>query len=246
MFLVYETHWRGKNLRFLRWQAIAGLILATVVSASALDTKHPSPGTLTYVMGEAWIGTQPLNEKSAGSAVLKAGQSLTTEDGAAEVILAPEVYMRMGKDSSVQMISLNLTHVEVELKQGQAIVQVGELRKANAIRVLEHGVTTQLLKKGLYEFDADQHQVRVFKGEGAVQEGERQAVVKGGRQVALNFAGELSAPKFNKHQYETSDLYRFNRMRSKYLAEANAPCCWESYCWPGWRGSGRQVVGRSW
>jgi len=65
MFLVYETHWRGKNMRFLRWQAIAGLILATVVSASALDTKYPSPGTLTYVMGEAWIGTQLLNEKSA-------------------------------------------------------------------------------------------------------------------------------------------------------------------------------------
>ena len=143
------------------------------------------------------------------------------------------------------MISLNLTNVEVELKQGQAIVQIGELRKANAIRVLEHGVTTQLLKKGLYEFDADQHQVRVFKGEAAVQEGERNAVVKGGRQVALNLAGELSAPKFNKHQHESSDLYRFNSMRSKYLAEANAPC-WESYCWPGWRGSGRQGVGRWW
>jgi hypothetical protein len=110
-------------------------------------------------MGEAWIGTQPLNEKSAGSAALKAGQSLRTEDGAAEVILAPEVFMRMGKDSSVQMISLNLTNVEVELQQGQAIVQVSELRKANAIRVLEHGATTQLLKKGLYEFDAGQQQV---------------------------------------------------------------------------------------
>jgi hypothetical protein len=123
-------------MRFLRWQAIDGLILATVVSASALDTKYPSPGTLNYVMGETWIGTQPLNEKSAGSAALKVSQSLRTENGAAEVILAPGGFMRIGKDSSVKMISLNLTNVEVELKQGQAIVQVGELRKANAIRVL--------------------------------------------------------------------------------------------------------------
>jgi len=229
-------------MRFLRSQAITSLILAIVVSASALDTKYPLPGTLNYVMGEAWIGTQPLNEKSAGSAALKAGQSLRTENGAAEIILAPGAFMRMGNDSSVKMISLNLTNVEVELRQGQAIVQVGELR--NTIRVLEHGVTTQLLKKGLYEFDADQHQVRVFKGEAAVQEGERHALVKGGRQVSLNFAGELTAPKFDKHQYERSDLYRFNSIRSKSLAEANAPSCWESYCWPGWRGSGRQGVGR--
>ena len=231
-------------MRFFRCQGTAGLILATVVSASSLDTKYPSPGSLTYVRGEAWIGTQPLNEKSAGSAALKAGQSLKTDNGAAEVILAPEVLIRMGKYSSVQMLSLNLTNVEVEVKRGQAMVQVGELRKANAIRVLEHGATTQLLKKGLYEFDADQYQVLVFKGEATVQEGERHADVKGGRQVALNFAGELSTPKFNKHQCESSDLYRFNSTRSKYLLEANAPSCWESYCWPGWRGSGRRGVGR--
>lgn len=136
-------------MRFLRSQAITSLILAIVVSASALDTEYPSPGTLNYVMGEAWIGAQPLNEKSAGSAALKAAQSLKTENGAAEIILARGAFMRMGKDSSVKMISLNLTNVEVELRQGQAIVQVGELR--NAIRVLEHGVTTQLLKKVLHE-----------------------------------------------------------------------------------------------
>lgn len=231
---------------FLKWQAIAGLILATVVSASALDAKQPPPGTVSYVMGEAWVGTQPLNERSAGSAALKAGQSLRTENGAAEVILAPDVFMRMGKDSSVRMVSLNLTKVEVELTQGQAIVQVGELRKANVIRVLEHGATTHLLKKGLYEFDADQNQVRVFEGEAAVQEGEQRVVVKGRRQVALNFAGALSAPKFDRKEFERSDLYRFNSIRSQYLAEANASSHWESYYWPGWRGSGRQGFGRWW
>ena len=233
-------------MQFLRWQAFAVLFLATIVSASASDTKYPSPGTLNYVMGEAWIGTQPLNEKSAGSTALKAGQSVRTGNGTAEVIVAPGRFVRMGKDSCVKMTSLNLTNVEIELTQGHAIVQVGELPKSNAVRVLEHGATTQLLKKGLYEFDADHHQLRVYKGEARVQEGERHAVVKGGSQVALNFAGELSAPKFNKHQYESADLFRFNSLRSKHLAEANARSCWESYCWPGWRGSGRQGVGRGW
>ena len=230
-------------MRFFGRQAMASFILATFVFASS-DTKFPSPGTLNYVMGQAWIDTALLNEKSAGSARLKAGQSLRTENGAAEVILVPGGFMRTGKDSSVKMISLSQTDVEVELQQGQAIVQVGELRKANAIRVLEHGATTQLLQKGLYVFDADQHQVRVFKGEAGVQEGQRHAVVKSGQQVALKSAGELSAAKFNKHQYESADLYRFNSMRSKYLAEGSARSHWESYYWPGWRGAGPQGVGR--
>jgi hypothetical protein len=85
-------------------------------------------------------------------------------------MLAPDVFTRMGKDSSVQMISLNLTEVDVELKRVQAMVQVGELRKAKAIGVLEHGATIQLLKKGLYEFDTDQEEVCVFRGEATVQE----------------------------------------------------------------------------
>jgi hypothetical protein len=70
--------------------------------------------------------------------------------------------------------------------------------------------------------------------------------VKRGRQVTPNFAGQLGASKFDKNQYERSDLYRFNSKRSKYLAETNALCDWESYCWPSWLGSGRQGGGRWW
>ena len=130
---------------FLTSHAIAGLVLTTLVSVSAatLDTKQAPPGTLSCVIGEAWIGSQPLNEKSAGSAALSEGQLLRTGDGTVEVILAADVYMRVAKDSSVRIVSLKPINVGVEVRQGQAMVEVGARRNPVTIRGLEHDATAQ-------------------------------------------------------------------------------------------------------
>jgi len=150
--------------------------------------------------------------------------------------------MRVGKDSSLRMTLLSPINVGVEVRQGQAIIEVGERRKANAIRVVEHDATARLLKKGLYEFDAEQRQFLVFKGEVVVQRGNKSVVATSGRHVTRSFSGELSVSKFDKKVFERSDLHRFSSMRAKYLAEVNASR-WESYYWPGWRGSGRRGGG---
>jgi hypothetical protein len=78
----------------------------------------------------------------------------------------------------------------------------------------------------------------VFKGEVVVQQGNNSVVARSGRRVTRSFSGELTASKFNKKVFERSDLHRFSSMRAKYLAAVNASQ-WESYYWPGWRGSGR-------
>jgi hypothetical protein len=231
-------------MRLTSRRAIAVLILTTLasVSASESDAKHAQPGTLSYVIGEAWIGSQPLNEKSAGYVALSEGQALRTGNGSVEVILAPEVFLRVGNDSSVRMISLNPGNIGVEVRHGQAIIEVGERRRANAIRVVEDGATAQLLKKGLYEFDAGQGQFIVLKGEVIVQQANQSVVATSGRGVTLSSSGDLGALKFNKSVLERWDLNRFSSMRSRYLAEVNA-YQWESYYWPGWRGSGRRGGG---
>jgi hypothetical protein len=140
------------------------------------------------------------------------------------------------------MATLNPINLGVEVRRGQAIIEVGARRKATAIRVLEHDVTAQLLKKGLYEFDAAQRQVLVFKGEVVVQQGNKSVVATRGYRVIQSASGELSASKFNKKVFERSELHGFSSMRAKYLAEVNASQ-WEPGYWPGWRGSGRRGGG---
>jgi len=235
-----------------RTAAITSLFLAVILSAPAFaapsytansDAHSALPGTLNYVEGQANIGSDTLNANSVGSATLANGQSLETGNGKAEILLTPGVFLRVDGNSALQMISSSITNTEVRLDQGRAMVEVDELHDQNHLRVSENGVETQLVKKGVYEFDADKQQVLVFDGKADVQEGDRTVSVKGGHLVDLAGNGELKAQGFNKDDYKRSDLYQWSSLRSSYLAEANVDAArvyvangYYGPCWigPGW------------
>jgi hypothetical protein len=190
------------------------------------------------------MGNQPLNSNSIGSAELQRGDTLATENGKAEILLTPGVFLRVGDNSSVKMISPSLADTEVGLSKGHAMVEVAEIHPENVIRITEDRATTQLLKTGLYDFDLGQEQVRVFEGKALVEDGGAHATVKGGREVRLGSNGPLRAQKFNKSLYEEGDLYRWSSLRSAYLAEANVDAAgfYAANGWgpwgPGWWGAG--------
>ena len=224
----------------LSWlKAIGGFFLAAMLSVPLWAANAALPGTLNYVEGQASIGDQSLTAKQVGSVELQPGQKLDTDSGKAEILLTPGVFLRIGQDSVAQLISSNLTNTEARLEKGQALVEVAEIHKDNMLRIASDGATTQLLKTGLYGFDADNRQVRVFKGEALVQTGDQSVKVKGGRELDLNADAKVKPRKFDKNSYEQSDLYRFSNLRSQYLAEANADAARTYYAGgPGWYGAG--------
>ena len=168
---------------------LLSFFLAAILSAPAwadvTSAKTAVPGTLNYVEGQASIGDQGLNSKSIGTAELQPGQSLTTEKGKAEVLLTPGVFLRIGNHSSVKMISPSLTDTEVEVDRGHAMVEVAEIHPENSIRIDDAGTTTQLLKTGLYDFNQNQRELRVFDGKAFVESGREHVDVKSGREVTL-------------------------------------------------------------
>jgi hypothetical protein len=191
------------------------------------------------------MGTQALDSKSIGSAELQQGQSLTTLTGKAEVLLIPGVFLRVGNNSSVSMISSSLTDTEVGVNKGHAIVEVDEIHPENDIRISADGTTTRLLKTGLYDFDLRQPELRVFDGKASVLEGEERATIKGGREVSLVTDERLKAKKFDKKSYEEGDLYRWSSLRSAYLAEANVDAA-GLYVADGWGPWGPGWWGADW
>jgi FecR protein len=229
-------------MRLSGLKLVGSIFLAAVLSAPAWGANPALPGTLNYVEGQASIGEQDLNSKSVGSVDLQAGQTLTTETGKAEVLLTPGVFFRLGDDSAATMVSPNLTNTEIALNKGRAMVEVDNIHKDNVLRVQVDGANTQLLKTGLYEFNASDGAIRVFKGEALVQDGERHTKVKGGHEldvVNVPETGKLKTIKFNKNTYDDSGLYRFSNLRSEYLAEANANAATMYYPGgPGWFGAG--------
>lgn len=226
-------------MKLFRLRFIASVFLAAILSAPLWGATPALPGTVNYVEGQVSIGTEALNAKSVGSMGLEAGQTLTTASGRAEVLLTPGVFFRVGDYSSATLVSPNLTNTEMSLSKGQAMVEVAEIHKDNLLQVQEDGATTQLLKTGLYGFDANNGAIRVFDGEAMVQDGDRQIKVKGGHELDVSNVAKLKPAKFDKAEYQETDLYRFSNLRSEYLAEANVDAArmyWPGA--PGWYGAG--------
>ena len=219
-----------------RTKTLASFVLAAILSVPAWcsDTSANSalPGTVNYVEGQASIGDQPLNSKSIGSAELQPGQSLNTQKGKAEILLTPGVFLRVGANSSVKMISPSLTDTEIGVDKGHAMIEVAEIHPENDIRVTEGGTTTQLLKTGLYDFGRNQ-EFRVFDGKASVEDGSEHSTVKGGHEVSLADNSVVKTQKFEKKAFEEGDLYRWSSLRSAYLAEANIDAA-HIYAAGGW------------
>jgi FecR protein len=239
-------------MKLARWKAAIGVIfLVAVLSVPAWsansDNRHTAvPGTLNYVEGQASIGDQTLDPKSVGSVDLQAGQILKTSSGKAELLLTPGVYLRVGDNSSVKMVSPNLTSTELALNQGAATLEVDEIHSENNIRIAQPGASTRVLKTGLYEFNAANHDVRVFDGKAAVEANDRNATVKGGNELDLNAEGRLKPSTFDKKQAaDSDDLYRWSSLRSQYLSEANVETA-RVYVANGWYGLGSFGPGWYW
>ena len=232
-------------MRLARWKIALSLAMVLSLPAWGADTSRRTamPGTLNYVEGRASIGDQALDSKAVGSMQLQTGQVLETGTGKAEVLLTPGVYLRVGSNSAVKMVSSDLTNTQVAVNQGEAMLEVDQIYKENNIHISQPGANTRVLKTGLYDFDANNRQVRVFDGKADVAAGDHTTTVKGGRELALNETGKLKSQGFDKKEIsQTNDLYRWSSLRSEYLSEANVNTARLYYAngWygPGWWGPG--------
>jgi hypothetical protein len=186
------------------------------------EANSAVPGALNYIEGSATLGGQPVAEQSVGSAVVNPGEVIATTDGRAEVLLTPGVFLRLGHDSAMKMVSPDLTNTVVDVEQGRAAIEVDQLFKENDIDIVEDNVPVQLLKTGLYEFDADRGAMMVFSGEAAVQKPNgKWETIKSHHDLNVAEGVTMKPAEFDVDQQEQSGLYRWSSLRSDYLAESN-------------------------
>jgi hypothetical protein len=225
-------------MRQSRFIAFAtSVILAAALSAPAFGANPARPGTVNYVEGQVSLSGQPLDAKAIGTAELQPGQSLDTQVGKAEILLTPGAFFRLGDNSSVTMISPSLTDLELRLDKGRAMVEIAELHQQNNLMIVQDGDTVRLTKTGLYEFDADNAQVRVYEGEAIVRHRDHDIEVKSKNQVALGDNSSSLKPEKFDIQSVQDDLYNWSSLRSAYEAEANVDRD-QTYAMGNWYGSG--------
>jgi hypothetical protein len=220
------------------------LFLATLCATAFGQNANPaSPGTLNYIEGQASIDGRPVYPRSANDTTLDAGQTLATGKGKTEILLTPGIFVRLGDESTAQMVSTDLTHTEIRLESGRANVEVDQIYPQNTILIDLQNGQTQILKNGLYAFDANSSTVRVLGGKAVVNLGAniKPVELKGDRQLVLN--GEpLKPQRFNKDEATADPLYKWSSLRSQYLGVANLNLA-EEYAgspgfYPGWYWAG--------
>ena len=214
----------------LKTIAITALAALFAPALFALNTQNApmsnsaAPGALNYVEGSARLDGQPVTQTQVGSpaATLQPGQVLSTADSRAEMLLTPGVYLRLGHNSAVRMISPDLTNTAVAVERGHVDVEVDQLFPQNQIHILLDRVPVQLVKTGIYEFNANRDTVLVFDGMAvAMRPNEKWIKVKDHHALDVADLATAKPTSFNADAQEQSGLYRWSSLRSDYLSEDN-------------------------
>jgi hypothetical protein len=196
----------------------AALSTSAVFGQSVISAKS---GVVHYTEGEVTLGSgksvAPVEARTGGRFTeMKDGQTLSTGEGRAEVLLTPGVFLRLAENSSITMISTRLSDTRLEVTRGVALVEATEVAKDNAITILVKDAAVSLNKMGLVRIDAETG-IRVYKGEAQVIAGGTPQILKDGR--ALLFAEGNTIARFDAKAGDP--LYRWAARRAEYIAMAN-------------------------
>jgi len=199
---------------------VAGLAFGVLAATSALAQNVVSAhsGVVHYVEGTAYLNnTERVDPKFGQFPEIKQDQEFRTEEGRAEILLTPGVFLRVGENSSIRMVSNKLSDTRVEVLTGSAMVECDDIAKDNAIMLLYKGNSMILVKRGLYRVETNPARFQVYDGEAIVKGESGQLTLKGGKETALQ--GVLMAENFDRKA--TDDLYLWSNRRAGYLARAN-------------------------
>lgn len=203
----------------LSWVSIGVALAVAQIPAIAQPVISAKSGVVDYIDGAVFLGSQQLQYSPTHFTDIKENEILSTKDGRAEVLLTPGVILRLGENSSIKMITNRLIDTRLELLTGSASVEADQIAKDNGVTIACKGGQVSLVKAGIYRFDADPGQVRVYKGEAQVASNGNTTVVGGGKMMMLT-GTEASVTKFDEN--ETDSLDNWSHRRGEYMAMANA------------------------
>jgi hypothetical protein len=208
------------------------------VNPGAANPGAANPGTVNYVEGSALLDGRVLRRRDVGRATMEPGEVLSTTTGRAEILLTPGVFLRLDNNSAVKMISPDITPTQVEVEQGRAAIEADQLYPQNDLEIMDGGVSTQIVKPGFYEFNANQPTALVFDGKAVVNEGDsRYKEIKDHHEMTLVANARAKSVSFDPRDAQ-DQFYNWSSLRSQYLSQANGQIAGEyagvSGFNPGW------------
>jgi len=203
------------------WKATLSVAVLTLgaIPALAQPVISAKSGVVSYVMGKVTVDDKAIEPSETKMAEIKENAVLRTEEGRSEVLLTLGTIMRTGENASFKMLTNRLIDTRLELLSGSHIVEVAEVSKDNNLTIVAKDATVVVNKKGLYRFDVDQSQIKVYDGVLGVQMNGQNLLVGTGKMVGISGA-TASVEKFDRE--DTDALDHWARRRAERVAMANA------------------------
>ena len=156
-----------RTLRACLTLLAAALLAVPAIGQSVISTRS---GVVYYFDGSVYLENQPLESQVGRFPSVPQGAELRTAQGHAEVELTPGVFLRMGDNSSIRMLSNDLANTRVELDAGSAVVDSSqaELSSGTAVTLVFRDWQVHASQAGVYRVDSNPSRVWVLKGEAEV------------------------------------------------------------------------------
>ncbi len=146
----------------------AGAVAQSVVSARS--------GVVHFADGEVYIGDEKLQPQIGRFPMLPEGGQIRTGQGHAELLLTPGVFLRMGENSAVRMVTSDLEDTQVELTSGSATIDCTQTGPGTSLTVAFQRWQMHFVTKGLYRLDSEPPALWVRTGVAEVRAGNEAAV----------------------------------------------------------------------
>jgi len=140
----------------------AGAALAVSAYGQAVISTHS--GLVHFFEGSVSVAGQPLEQRFGRFTAIPEGGELRTEQGRAEILLTPGVFLRVGEKSAIRMVGTALTDTKVELLAGSAMMESAEAAPGTSVTLLYKNWTVRQAHEGSYRIDCDPPRISVRGG----------------------------------------------------------------------------------
>jgi hypothetical protein len=139
--------------RMYVFSLVAGAGLALPAYGQAVISTRS--GVVHFFEGTVTVAGQPLESHFGKFTSIPEGAELRTEQGRAEVLLTPGVFLRVGEKSAIRMVASALANTRVELLAGSAIVESAESAAGTSVTLMYKNWNMRQPHEGSYRVDSD-------------------------------------------------------------------------------------------
>jgi hypothetical protein len=178
------------------------------------------PGAINFIDGQVALEGKSVAPGSLEGVAATVGQTLSTVQGKAELLLTPGAFLQVGDHSAVKMTSFAAADTQVELVSGAAILEVVQ-PPAGRLEVLDGQAHITVVHAGIYEFHAGQASAAAIEGRARVVVNDHSVELTAGRELTWSGGAAGATGKVSHATLASDALYAWSRQRAAADARAS-------------------------